>query len=424
VSTATVAPAQPTGGVGQATNASAPAPGSAFGVPKYGTQPRLIPDAQNETLANTPVGASQTNLPVTRFDQLDIVRGWKLPLTFTGTWTEEAAHTLHVSPLFPCNIILQMSVKLQAAYYTFNLPGFLAAGMQAYRPMWGSRGVGTVTPDTFATFGGSSPTSGDAYTVEFNIDIPASIYLDEYFDLDPQGNPARKVYDAYVTPVYMAAQARTVAPTITLAPQLTSLDMLTGPVSLTAGETSTFTAGSTAAGFLRDAWWTANNPASNPPQYAWLYTRDFFTQPTSGQGKVNVLLQNTNVSLGQVMSICFMTWDPAANSGQGAPVLAADIQSFEIVTGGSLQNVKVTPQVLQDRMRSMYGNEVAGNLTNVGIYVYDWALHEDGGYLTNATCINTYLVNGVSLNITYQTSIPSATATVYVGVEALKLATS
>jgi hypothetical protein len=418
-------PSQVTGGVsGGTSNAAAPAAGSAFGVPKYGTQPRLIPDSQNEALASIPVGASQTALPMTRFDQLDIVRGWKLPLIFTGTWTEEAEHTLNVSPFFPANIILQISVKLQAAYQTFNLPGFLAAAMQAYRPMWGSRGVGTVDPDFFAIFGSTPPVSGDPYTAVMNIDIPCTIYLDEYYDLDPQGNPARKVYDAYVTPTYMAAQARTVSPTVTIAPMMSASDLLTGPLANEADATDSFADGTIAAGILRDAWWTATNPASNPPQYAWLYTRDFFTQPTVGQGKVNVLLQNTNVSLGQVMSICFVTWDPQAADGLGAPVLAADIKSFEIVTGGSLQNVNVTPQVLLDRMRSMYGSEVADNLVSVGIYVYDWALHEDGGYLTNAFCINTYLVNGVSLNITYQTTIPSATSTVYVGVEALKLATS
>ena len=67
----------------------------------------------------------------------------------------------------------------------------------------------------------------------------------------------------------------------------------------------------------------------------------------------------------------------------------------------------------------------ATNLVTAGAFVFDFALCEDGGYMTNAFAINTYLVNGVSLNIRFKsTAVPSSTATVYLGVEALKLATS
>lgn len=406
------------------TNDAAPAPGSAFGVPMFSTQRRLIPDNMNETLAATPTGGSQSTVPTTRLDQLDIVQGMKLPVQITGKWTHGSGKTLHASPFLPANLIKQITFKLQAAYNTFNLPGFLAAAMQSYRPMWGSRQVGTVTPDVFCGFTGALPTDATDTTYTMNIDIPFAVKFDEYYDLTAKGTPARKLYDAIVSPMFMAAQARVVVPTITLAPMLGNQDLLDSPISgVTADTTSAFSDGAFAGGLYRDAFWTGKDPAGNPPQYAWLYTRDFFQQPTSGQSKVSVLIQNTGVSVGQVMSLCFVTWDPAANTGLGAPVPWSQVDTIEIVTGGSLQNIYISPQVMLDKMRSMYGETVADNLFDAGFGVLDWALNEDGGYLSNSECINTYLVNGVALNLQFN-SAPGALATTYMGVEALKLATS
>lgn len=421
----------PIAGTGQSTaqaqngNAQA-APGSLFGVPKYSTQRRFVLDNGNQAIAATPAGVSQVNVPTTRLDQLDIVQGIKIAAQYGGTWTNTGSG-LAKSPFFPANIFQQITFKLQAAYNTFNLTGPLASIIQAYRPMWGSKQLGPVYPDAFSQLGSNGPTFGSAFTENFNIDIPFAMQFDEYFDLTAQGDPTRKVYDAIVSPMYMAAQARVVVPTITLAPQLPTGDLLGGPVSRPSSDTtSTYTNPSFACELARDAYWTANSPAANPPQYPWLYTRDYFTQPTAGQAKVGTLIQNTGVSVGQVLSLFGFVWDPQANSGLGAVVPMSSITSFEIVTGGSLQNLYMTPQQLTDKMRSQFG---IGFLEDVnfpsGVFVFDYALCPDGGYLTNANAINTYLVNGVQLNITFKSgSVPSSTSTVYLGVEALKLATS
>jgi len=401
-------------------------PGDLFGVPKYSTQRRFVPDAGNQSLAAVPSAVSQVNVPTTRLDQLDIVSGIKIAAQYTGEWTNTGAG-LAVSPFFPANIIQQITFKLQAAYNTFNLTGPLAGIMQAYRPMWGNRQIGVTTPDVFCQFGENNPTFGTAKTLDFNIDIPFAMMFDEYFELNAQGDPTRKVYDAWVSPFFMAAQARVVVPTVTIAPQLATGDLLGSPVSRPGTDTtSTYTNPAFACGLNRNAWWTASSPAGNPPQYPWLYTRDYFQQPTSGQAKVGCLIQNTGVSVGQVLSLAFFGWDPEANSGLGAVISSADIESIELVTGGSLQNIYATPQQLQDKMRSMYGWGYGENAhVPDGVFVLDFALHEDGGYLSNANAINTYLVNGVQLNLTFKNgSVPSSSASIYVGVEALKLATS
>lgn len=401
-----------------------PTPGSFFGVPKYSTQARFVPDNQNGSLGVTPLTGTQTQVPTTRLDQLDIVRGIKVYTSITGTWTEAGGETLVPSPFFPANIIQQITFKLQAAYNTFNLTGPLASIIQAYRPMWNyTNQVGL--PNSFAKASSSGFASATPYTANFGIDIPMAMKFDEYFDLNAQGDPTRKVNDAWVSPMYMAAQARVVVPTITLAPQLTTDDALGGPITRALADTdSTYAGASSSVNIYRDAWWTSNSQAGNPPQYPWLYTRDFFTQPTQGQVQVSTLIQNTGVSVGQVLSLFGFVWDPEANDGLGGVVPFSSIEYFELVTGGSLVNRHYSPQALSDKMRAAYGEAIVANQPD-GTFVFDFALSEDGTYFSNAEAINTYLVNGVSLNIKFvQGSQPSSSATVYMGVEALKLATS
>lgn len=404
-----------------------PAPGSMFGMPKYGTQRRFVQDNGNAQLGFTASAAAQVNVPTTRLDQLDIVQGIKVYTTLHSTYTYTGAPQASFSPFFPANMIQGITFKLQAAYNTFNLTGPLASIIQAYRPMWGSRQIGQVKPDPFAAPTTITPPATTvARTSNFAIDVPFAVKFDEYFDLSAQGDPLRKVYDAIVTPTYMAAQARVVVPTLTIAPQLGVSDLLGSPAAGTGGSFATSTA---SAVVYRDAFWTANNVAANPPQYPWLYTRDYFTQPTSGQAKVGVLIQNTGVSVGQVLSLFGFVWDPTATSPGGQAFgnvvpLSTAIASIEVVTGGSLQNLYYTPAAITDKMRSMYGDAVVSNQPD-GVFVLDFALSEDGTYLSNADAINTYLINGVQVNITFNTGfVPSAGSTVYMGVEALKLATS
>lgn len=408
------------------------APGQMFGVPKYGTQRRMVPDNQNQALGATVASGSQTVLQTGKLDQLDIVQGEKLYGTWSGAYVNPSAGAFDPSPFGLAAAFASIQFKLQAAYNTFNLTGPLASIIQNYRPQWGSRvpAANNAVSDPFATnvnvlAGGNTP------ALPFHIDVPFAIKIDEYFDLTAQGDPARKILDAIVSPVYMAAQARVVMPTILLSPALSVDNGLIAPVSQTGSQNGTFSGGAFSGTLLRDAYWTAANAAANPPQYPWLYTRDYFQQPTQGQGKVGVLIQNTGVSVGQVLSLWGFVWDPAAKDGLGDVVPLSSIAEFELVTGGSLQNLALTPQALEDRMWSRNPNLLTGicgpngTATGPGAFVLDFALSADGAYLSNAEAINTYLVNGVQLNITFNTgSAPSSSATVYLGVEALKLATS
>lgn len=414
-------------GTGGSPNGQQAGPGDLFGVPMYSTQPRLVVDNGNQAVGANAVQNSQTPLATTKLDQLDIVRGWKLYLSGTDVWTKGAGQTLTVSPFYPANKVQAITFKLQAAYNTFNLTGPLAAIRQAIRPSWGYKAMSMTNPDPFANPVNATPPNlvGGNTLAPLAIDIPGAFYFDEYYDLSPTGQPTHKVYDALVTPYFMAAQARVVTPNVVLSPGITSSDLLGGPVTkATADITSTYTETAGALTIYRDAYWTATNPAANPPNYPWLYTNDYFTQPTQGQGTVGCLIQNTGVSVGQVCAIYGFVWDPDANGGLGAVVPMSSIAQFTLLTGGSLQNIAVVPQVLTDRMRAMYGPAVVKDLPS-GVFVFDFIMNEEGGYFSNDNAINTYLVNGVQLNIQFNAStVPGARSTVYLGIEALKLATS
>jgi hypothetical protein len=415
------------GGAGS-NDAQQPGPGSLFRVPKYSTRRRFVPDTLNTAVAVTPNAGAQVPVAFTKLDQLDIVTGIKLYLSgLVETWTQGAGQTITKSPFFPASRFQSITFKLQAAYNSFNLTGPLAAIIQNYRPMWGSRGPGLIRPNSFANPANAvAPVTAVAYTgADIAIDVPLSFRFDEYYDLTPKGDPARKIYDAIVSPQFMAAQARVVTPTVTLAPALTVSDLLGGPETrLAADATSTYAVGTPGtARLVRDAFWTANNPAANPPQFPWQYTRDYFTQPTAGQSPVTVLIQNTGVSVGQVMSLFGFVWDPAAAAGLGAIVPLGNIATIQLVTGGSLLNQQYDATSIRDRMDSLYPN-LRSDFPD-GVFVLDFAMSEDGGYLTNEACINTYLVNGVAIVITFKAgSVPSSGSTVFLGVEALKMATS
>jgi hypothetical protein len=78
-----------------------PGPGSLFGVPKYSTQRRFVPDNGNNNLGVLQTQGSQMIVPTTRLDQLDIVVGEKLYIDLVDVWTEGIApNTLTISPWY------------------------------------------------------------------------------------------------------------------------------------------------------------------------------------------------------------------------------------------------------------------------------------------------------------------------------------
>ena len=414
-------------------------PGAYFGVPQLGTASRLIKDDANESLglkgsATAMAPGADVKIDFTTLDQFDIVAGLKLIMTTSGTWTEGMGETLTLSPFFPATIVRNVSLKLQAAYSTINLTGPLHAIAQAFRPMWGGNQLAQLAPEplcetvrTPTALTGSTPVvSGTEYTLDTVIDMPMGQWFDEYYELDLAGRPVgAPIYDTFVSPTFMAAEARKVTPAVTLAGALGITDGLDSPlVASPEDTTSLFSGGTFTASLYRDAWWMSGNPAANPRTHPWLYSRDMITTPTKGQAVVKNLIQDTNTGVGQVLSLWGFVWDPQANQGLGGIVPFSSIERFELVKGGSLQTFDIVPKLLSNRMNTLYGGTIQSNFPD-GVFVVDFAKNPQGGRISNSGAVNTYVINGVTLNIHFKAGYaPSATSTCYMGVEALKIVTS
>jgi hypothetical protein len=410
----------------------APQPGAYFRVPKLGTRRRFLREGGNGAVGFLRSQGASIQAQTFKFDQLDIVRGYLLMLKLNQTYTAGAEETLHDSPFFPFNMVDSLSVQFESSYKTFNLPGWLAAIMQSYRPSFSNQsGMGMlsnvyanhqqpsdVNPN--ATWNQPSLLTGDNMTdqtaaITIPFEIPTSMEFDLYWELDLAGNPQAVTPRAVVSPQYMAATTRNVIPRLVLAQGLTVEDLLNGPVSVASGDTtSTFVDNGSEADFYRDCWFPAPVYAT-PPVHPWQYSRDYIEYPTSGQNTVPIPLDADTAGQGQILSVVGMTWDPDLASGFGGPVPLSSYQELDLVYSSKLTIFEDTPETNQARWLANHGT-----LLPPGCFGWDLALTEDGK-LTNEDALNTLVEAGCQIRTAYNTGeSPSATATTYVGIEILK----
>ncbi len=411
----------------------APMPGQYFRVPKLGARPRFLREGGNGEVGFARQTGASVQAKTQKFDQLDIIRGYLMMLKLNQTYTAGGGKTLHTSPWFPFNMIDSLSVQFESSYKTFNLPGWLAAIMQQYRPAFSNRaGMGMLTnvytnaqgadDQTPNDEGWSQPTlltgadmdSGTA-SITVPIEIPTSMEFDLYWELDLAGNPQAVMPRCVVSPQYMAATTRNVIPRLVLAQGFTVEDLLNGAVSIASGDTtSTFVDDGSEADFYRDCWFPA--PVySTPPVHPWQYSRDFIEYPTSGQTTIPIPLDADTAGQGQILSVVAMTWDPDGASGYGAPVPLSSYEKMELIYSSKLTIMEDTPETNQARWLANHGT-----LLPAGCYGWDLALTEDGK-LTNENALNTLVEAGCQVRETFNSgSAPSATSTTFIGIEILK----
>ncbi len=409
---------------------AAPMPGQYFRVPKLGARRRFLREGSNGAVGFTRQQGASVQAQTFKFDQLDIIRGYLLMLKLNQTYTAGAGKTLHDSPWFPFNMIDTLSIQFESSYRTFNLPGWLAAIMQQYRPAFSNRsGMGMLTNVYANTQQGEEPNAGwsqaslltgtnldDTDTsITIPVEIPVSMEFDLYWELDLAGNPQAVTPRAVVSPQYMAATTRNIIPRLVLAQGLTVEDLLNGPVAVASGDTtSTFVDNGSEADFYRDCWFPAPVYAT-PPVHPWQYSRDFIEYPTSGQQTVPIPLDADTAGQGQILSVVAMTWDPNLNSGFGGAVPLDHYQELDLVYSSKLTIFEDTPETNQARWVANHGTQLPP-----GCFGWDLALTEDGK-LTNEDALNTLVEAGCQIRTAYNTGdAPSATATTYVGIEILK----
>jgi hypothetical protein len=411
-------------------------PGQFFRYPNIGARSKFISDSNNEDVATTLNTGTQISAATTKLDNLDIVKTLLFVINLAVEWTNTGT-TLKLSPFFPFNAVQQLSIQFESAFMTYRLPGALAAVMQQARPALSDpKGLMKLTNMTTNVQQTNEPTShwsqaseltptgltldtGTSQTIPLLFEVPVAMTFDLYWELDELGNAkGAPIPRAIVSPQYMAANTRTVTPKILYAPGISVEDLLGGAVAKGSTDvTSTFT-GTAAAQIFRDGWYPASQEAS-PPVYGWQYSRDYLEQPTSGQSKVNVPLDQDVTGQGQILMVVGFVWDPAGASGFGAVTPLDDYAEIDLNFSSKLPIYQDTPQTMQYRWLGKHGI-----LLPDGFWGYDLALTEDGRF-TNEEAMNTLITAGCQVQLQFNSgSAPSATSTVYTGIEILKAVTS
>lgn len=411
-------------------------PGAAFRLPGIGAPPRMIPESGPcaPNASTTLSQGAQTPVNFSNFEQLDIVRGYVLQQAFNTTFTAGTSETLTQSPLFPYNLTSNLTVQLQAAYATMNLPGWLAQVMQGYRSFLAPRSFttdvqeganvvpaktagsttynATVSPQTGNL---AANTAGTAQSYNVFYEIPVAQYFDLYWEIDPTtGQPLAPYPRAIVSPARMAATQRNVTPSVTMNALLGN-EQYDFPVSKASADTTSTATGTVQNSWWRDGWVPTDNVVTEPPGYGWQYARLAINmQPAQALAPI-VNLQNDRAGQGQILSVVFGVWDPALNSGVGGFTPNSAYQSLQLRIGSTVQLYNDSPNTNVLRWSLRHGRALP-----FGMFGWDLALTEDGR-LTNENVINTLIQGGAQIVPTFNSgSQPGASATLWVGVESLQ----
>jgi hypothetical protein len=395
-------------------------PGALYGVP--GVTQRF--EQQDTTVGNVvglAIGNQVNNNTVQNFQQTDVVHWWEVELSWVNTPTGGITPTL--SPYAPYNVIQATQIQMQGQYKPIDLQsGIDAAIFQLIRPMRGSAQMasqvllGSNPANTYANAAlpqinavATPSMTGTTTPVPIYLEFPTSIWFDQYWDLAEDGMVLSQPISAYVSPQYMSGGQRVVKPKVTYA-AIAPSNADTGPI--TWGTIPTAVAGSQ----ITDTWrrvgvYSSTDPSAMPPVFNWQYQRHSFQYPVAGKTKVTIPITD----FGQILSVFLRFFDPSSGA-VGAPI--------NIVTGNIVQNAQLLygsnlPRFYDDipSMQKRFLDQ-HGFLPPVGTIIWDLALTDTGGYITNAKAINTLTNSNVNALVQF-TSALSATAYCVVGIESL-----
>jgi hypothetical protein len=390
----------------------------------------------NDTQQAVAVTFSQTsNTYVNTLSQLtqdNIVFWWEIDVAVAQTYTAGTGGATF-SPYFPWSYINSLQLALQSMYTNVNVDDGIdlyifdvIRPMRGFRDSGGNDGVnaaekiyaagppatgnpynGTANTNYFAT-----PVTGAASSMtalNFYVTLPGSLFIDEYWDMDMSGNLLADVaVPATVSPQYMAGAARQVQPKLTIAASSVA-DLSTGPANLTGNATLT---GSLTFSVRRVGLYATENPATDPPVYAWQYQRISKSYPLIGS-PVTVKLDE----YAQILALFFRFWDPTLNGAVGGPVPLTNIARIQLQYGGSLYRFDDFVRTTQRRFYQQHRS-----LLPAGVLAWDLGLDPDqSGKVTNAYALNTLVTASPVVTISWISGYtPGAGSKVVVGYEELK----
>lgn len=380
-------------------------------------------------------GSAQTPFaPPASFQKTDIVFFWELETYWSQALTFSVG-TIAYSPEAPYNLLQGPRLKLQGQYSPVECDsGFHMALWQMMRP---SRGRGQrnvqdlIQSNPVPSSGFANPAIPQAnlcgavvpagvaspyalVNYPFMLEIPAGIFLDEYWDLAIDGsllpNAAGIVAPsaAFVSPQYMGGGERVVVPQFNFAAVVApTYDQ--GPIAATAALTSTVLTQSTTINARRTGVFASENPAELPPVFNWQYRRATKRYPIGAASKVDIPL----TEYGQVLSTYVTIFDPALGTNNvGGYYNIANMTKCQLLYGSNLPRFDDDPATMQSRFIEQHGF-----LPPQGTVIYDLAATGFNDNISNARALNT--LTNANTHYHLEMTAPGPAAYAEVGVELL-----
>jgi hypothetical protein len=373
--------------------------------------------------------------PPASFQKTDIVFWWELETLWSQNITYSAG-TLVNSPEGPYNLFQGPRLKLQGQYTPVEMDsGFHMAFMQMYRPMRG-RGqrniqdlMNTGVPLTTAyantlipqanlcgsTLATSYVSPAAIVNYPFILEIPAGIFLDEYWDLAIDGsllpNAAGVVAPsaAFVSPQYMGGGERVVVPQFNIASGVAA-NYDQGPLAYTSAPTITVFGETVTINARRVGVFASENPAELPPVFNWQYRRASKRYPIGAATKVDIPI----TEYGQVLSTAVTIFDPALGTNNvGGYYNVANISKAQLLYGSNLPRFDDDIPTMQNRWVEQHGF-----LPPQGTIAWDLAATGFNDNLSNARALNTLTNSNTHYHIEMSPA-PGAAAYAEVMVELL-----
>lgn len=420
--------------------------------------------------------------PPASFQKTDIVKWWELETYFTYTNTSATQAAL-VSPYAPANLFQNFKLKLQGQYSPLEVESGIdlwfwqmfrpmrGKGQQSHNTLAGQFPVGiqpgasattlaslytyptlglnpnpplTVNGNTtglFSQFQPSIASNGMVYqtaantpaqsgvAVAFLLELPAGIWLDQYWDLAvdgsllPNASGVVQPVSAFVSPQYMGGGERVIVPQFNYAP-ITASNMDQGPITLGTGGTNGTTSGSVTVNARRVGVYSSENPAELPPVYNWQYRRSSKRYPVGAVTKVDIPI----TEYGQLFSVFVRLFDPTSATGKPVDILGStsgipnssvtptgtQITKCQLLYGSNLPKFDDTVFTMQNRFIQQHG---FAPLT--GTVVWDLLASGQDDLLTNnSRVLNTLTNANCHIHLEFN-GAPGASTYAVVGTELL-----
>lgn len=399
----------------------AAAPGSRFSIPPF-TDEIEQPD-NNDLITATPSATSQVPYNgIIPFMQSDVIYGWMMEVYPNHVQTDGATpNFIEVSPYSPHVHLGPLLLNMQYQYPSISVAsGQDLAMVSAYRPLVpAKRGIGNFNAlVSYGSTGGSQPSqlftnithnTGVAQTPFFQMELPASVWFDSYYELDETGMPVSGPHQGFVSPQNMGGYARVVTPSIRLNPYqgVGALGLADQSVyEFSPTTTSTISGQSTILGFSRIGVLGSLDQSVLPQPTNWQYNIAHQQIALTGLSKVSVPMNG--IFAGQIMSISARMFDPTVVVGGqavGGPIPVANVTNFVLQYGGSVQRFNGgvtsagTPVTSVRRLQRRFAEQHLF-IPAEGWLVLDLAFDRNLG-ITNSYCLNTLRTAAVQLNVVF-----------------------